>query len=101
MVSRRMVWFRTKLAVAGASLLFGLAAACAKPPASGDAAGATSTDAHAWKVFILDVSDAPGPILSTAGLPPGAKPATHPFLSASARSLSLLRADGFKVVPSS
>ena len=47
--------------------------------------------AHAWKVYdddtlILDVSDTPGPILSTASLPPGVAPAQHPFLSASARS---------------
>jgi hypothetical protein len=46
---------------------------------------------HSWKVFdgstlILDVSDVPGPILSTAAPPPGLVPVKHPFLSASARS---------------
>lgn len=33
---------------------------------------------------ILDVTDQPGPILSTAMLPPGVTPATHPFLSGTA-----------------
>jgi hypothetical protein len=44
-----------------------------------------------WKVFdgptlILEVSSVPGPIISTAAPPPGLKPVTHPFLSATARS---------------
>jgi hypothetical protein len=47
--------------------------------------------AHRWHVYdgatlILDVADQPGPILSTASLPPGVPPRQHPFLSASARS---------------
>lgn len=51
----------------------------------------TVLSAHSWKVYdddtlILDVSDTPGPILSTASLPPGVAPSQHPFLSASARS---------------
>lgn len=42
---------------------------------------------HHWNVYdgdtlILDVSDQPGPIISTAILPPGQAPATNPFLSA-------------------
>lgn len=46
---------------------------------------------HAWQVYdrddlILDVSDTPGPILSTAALPPGVVPKQHRFLSATARS---------------
>jgi hypothetical protein len=49
------------------------------------------TAEHRWDVYdgsqlILEVSDTPGPILSTAAPPPGLKPVTHPFLSASARS---------------
>ena len=77
---------------------------------------------HRWKVYdgsqlILEVSDVPGPIISTAAPPPGLKPVTHPFLSATARSapyehrlreilnaskdaldfLSRLRAVGFEV----
>ena len=50
--------------------------------------GAAEGDAgvHAWQLFdgetlVLDVSDAPGPILSTAMLPPGMAPVSHPFLS--------------------
>ena len=48
---------------------------------------------HAWKVYdrdelILDVSDKPGPIMSTAALPPGVSPKKHPFLSATAHSAS-------------
>lgn len=44
---------------------------------------------HHWRVYdgdtpILEVSDRPGPITSTAPLPPGAPPATSPFLSAAA-----------------
>lgn len=77
---------------------------------------------HRWTVYdrsqlILEVSDAPGPITSTAAPPPGLKPVMHPFLSAAARSaphehrlreilnasqdvedfLSRLRAAGFEV----
>jgi hypothetical protein len=42
---------------------------------------------HHWNVYdkdtlILDVSDQPGPIVSTAMLPPGEAPATNPYLSA-------------------
>lgn len=36
--------------------------------------------------LVLTVTDAPGPILSTAILPAGEKPAVHPFLSASAHA---------------
>lgn len=45
---------------------------------------------RAWSVFdgaelILTLTDEPGPIRSTARLPPGVRPVLHPFLSASAR----------------
>ena len=44
---------------------------------------------HQWRVYdgdlpILEVSDRPGPITSTAMPPPGAPPVTNPFLSAAA-----------------
>ena len=112
----------TRLLIA-ATLLLGGASSCTKRPATTDAAE-TAGSAHAWNVFdgdelILDVNDAPGPLLSTAALPPGVRPTTHPFLSATAHSarhesklherlvaakslpefLSLLRADGYRVVP--
>lgn len=79
--------------------------------------------AHHWKVYdgelpILDVTDRPGPIISTAPPPPDGKPVMHPFLSATALDaghedrlrqilvashdldefLRGLRAAGFKVV---
>ena len=65
------------------------------PPVRGYAVTAPS-DAHAerhWRVFdgdlaILELSDQPGPILSTAMPPPGAKPVTHEFLSATALDAS-------------
>lgn len=42
-----------------------------------------------WRVFdgdlpILELSDEPGPITSTALPPPGSQPVSHPFLSAAA-----------------
>jgi hypothetical protein len=69
--------------------------------------------------LILEVSDTPGAIVSTAALPPGVAPVQHPFLSASARSakhehklrellnaskslpefLSKLREAGYRVTP--
>lgn len=80
-----------------------------------------STEQH-WNVYdgstlVLEVSNVPGPIISTAAPPPGLKPVTHPFLSATARSaqhehrlreilvaskdladfLSRLRAAGFEI----
>lgn len=50
-----------------------------------------TTTEQRWKVYdgptlILEVSSVPGPIISTAAPPPGLKPVTHPFLSATARS---------------
>lgn len=96
-----------------------LLGACTK-----QASTAQVLSAHAWNVYdnetlILEVNDAPGPILSTASLPPGARPATHPFLSATAKSavhedalhrhlvaaktlrefLESLIASGYRVVP--
>jgi hypothetical protein len=49
----------------------------------------TPPAAHHWRVFdgdqpILELSDRPGPLISTAPLPPGQPPATHPFLSGTA-----------------
>lgn len=49
----------------------------------------SSPDPRSWRVYdgdleILDVTDQPGPLVSTAPLPPGAAPAMHPFLSATA-----------------
>ena len=49
------------------------------------------TAEHKWRVYdadevILEVSDAPGPLISTAAPPPGGRPTTHPFLSATAFS---------------
>ena len=46
---------------------------------------------HAWQVYdrddlILDLSDTPGPLMSTAALPPGVAPKQHPFLTATAHS---------------
>jgi hypothetical protein len=43
-----------------------------------------------WSVFdgntqILEISDHPGPIVSTAELPPGQSPVTSPFMSATSR----------------
>lgn len=77
-----------------------------------------------WRVFdgeqlIMEVSDAPGPLISVAAPPPGLRPIVHPFLSAASRSahhehrlkeildastsaadfLEKLRAAGFEVVP--
>jgi hypothetical protein len=72
--------------------LFVVVAACGPktPPPKG--AAAVSADARAvrhWRVFdgelaILELSDEPGPLISTAAPPPSGTPATHPFLSATA-----------------
>lgn len=49
---------------------------------------------HYWNVYdgaelILELSDVPGPLISTAAPPPGLRPmVVHPFLSATARSAS-------------
>ena len=45
---------------------------------------------HHWQVYdrdtlVLEVSSRPGPIISTALLPPGTPPATSTFMSATAR----------------
>jgi hypothetical protein len=49
------------------------------------------TTEHRWEVLdgdtvVLEVSDRPGILRSTAMLPPGMAPAQHSFLSATARS---------------
>ncbi len=99
-------------------------ASCAKPPTTTSDGAESAVSAHDWNVFdgdvlILEVHDTPGPIVSTASLPPGVPAARHAFLSASARSalhehglreqlnaakslpdfLSRLRGSGYKVVP--
>jgi hypothetical protein len=113
-----------KLSGRVAFVLVCLSAACAKQPATTNASSESTANAHAWKVLdgdslILEVKDTPGPILSTAALPPGVPARRHPFLSASARSarhenelhelleaattlpdfLSRLRGAGYKVIP--
>jgi hypothetical protein len=53
-----------------------------------DAAAQTSHRYNVLKAghLVLTVSDVPGPIVSTAALPPGVLPAKHPFLSATAHA---------------
>ena len=53
-----------------------------------DAAAQTSHSYNVLKAgrLVLTVSDVPGSIVSTAALPPGAAPAKHPFLSATAHA---------------
>ena len=51
--------------------------------------GTTADEPASYLVFrgdrpVLEVTDRPGPLVSTALLPAGASPARHPFLSASA-----------------
>jgi hypothetical protein len=73
--------------------LFVLLAACGARSHSQTGGSVKPTDAAVaerhWRVFdgdlaILELSDRPGPILSTAAPPPGGEPVTHPFLSATA-----------------
>ncbi len=64
------------------------APAAADVPSSRVTADAPRTVRH-WRVYdgelaILEMSDEPGVLMSTAMPPPGAKPVTHPFLSATA-----------------
>jgi len=59
-------------------------AACATHPTT------TMPTEHHWQVFdgsllILELSDRPGPIASTADLPPGTPPVTSSYMSATAR----------------
>ncbi len=47
--------------------------------------------ARRWRVFegeqlVMEVSDVPGPLISTAAPPPGLRPVMHPFLTAASRS---------------
>lgn len=68
----------------------GCGSSTAAPAASPDPVTSTPA-AHAWRVYdgevlILELSDTPGPLLSTALPPPGVAPPSHPFLSGSARS---------------
>lgn len=73
-------------------LLFALVFAGCGSSAPGPATESpAAAPAHAWRVYdgevlVLEVSDTPGPLLSTALPPPGVAPPSHPFLSGSARS---------------
>lgn len=53
------------------------------------AVDAFAADVRSFEVFkgetaVLSFRDEPGPLVSTAMLPPGARPTMHPFLSATA-----------------
>jgi hypothetical protein len=77
--------------LAGAlALLLGCAGGAPPHPAPAPTPEVRVT-AHRWRVFdgevaILDVSDRPGPITSTAPPPPNGHLVMHPFLSAAALS---------------
>jgi hypothetical protein len=115
---------RKLVAIFAVAALVGLISACTKQPATTSESSEPTANAHAWKVLdgdllILEVTDTPGPIVSTAALPPGVPVRRHPFLSASARSarhenelhkhleasttlpdfLGRLRGAGYKVIP--
>ncbi|NVB79252.1 MAG: hypothetical protein HOV81_12695 [Kofleriaceae bacterium] len=109
------------------AVVIAMLAGCAhdKPASvpSNHASTVTPHEPRSWRVYdgdveILEVSDQPGPLVSTAPLPPDATPAMHPFLSATALEAShedrlrgilershdvdefvrLLQAEGFRVV---
>lgn len=72
-----------------------LAAACGKQDAGAPEGGAPQgsetapMNTQSWNVYkngrkVLTVKNEPGPITSTAALPPGKAPRRHPFLSAQA-----------------
>ena len=102
----RLAWLRLGRRVLVLTALFG-AAACPGQGTTGQKSENSETTSQSdhgpkgttqmttteqrWKVYdgptlILEVSSVPGPIISTAAPPPGLKPVTHPFLSATARS---------------
>lgn len=91
-----------------------------------DVGGDALEPGSSWDVFkgdrkVLWMKSAPGPILSTALLPPGAKPKQHQFVTATALDpmeesalgallgnakdfpefVALLKANGYRVAPSS
>jgi hypothetical protein len=75
------------------AVVLALLAGCArdKPASAPSNRSATVTphEPRSWRVYdgdveILEVTDQPGPLVSTAPLPPDATPAMHPFLSATA-----------------
>lgn len=109
-----------------ALLAIALLAGCTHdaPAPSNHASTVTPQQPRTWRVYdgdleILDVTDRPGPLVSTAPLPPGAAQVMHPFLSATALDAAhedrlrgllershdvdefvrLLQAEGFRVVP--
>jgi hypothetical protein len=79
---------------AAVAIVVALLAGCAHdPPSPAPSAHVgthvTSRAPRVWRVYdgdleILDVTDRPGPLTSTAPLRPGAAPAMHPFLTATA-----------------
>jgi len=106
-------------------LLLGLALtlACSKPPPE-ERRKEVAVDPRAYDVskdgrLVLSVTDAPGPVVSTAAPPPDKAVVSHPFLSASAHDpleedalralllrakntgefLELLRGAGYQVSP--
>lgn len=54
------------------------------PPPAADARGVRHWRVYDGDLAILEMSDEPGTLTSTAMPPPGAKPVTHPFLTAAA-----------------
>lgn len=58
--------------------------ACRRPQEEPTVAEAKTYEVTKKGRLVLTVTDAPGPIVSTALRPPDGKVATHPFLSASA-----------------
>lgn len=116
--------FRDALLAVALALVAGCAHDAPASAPSNRSSAVTPHQPRSWRVYdgdleILDVTDRPGPLVSTAPLPPGATPAMHPFLSATALDAShedrlrgllershdvdefvhLLDAEGFRVVP--
>jgi hypothetical protein len=56
-----------------------------EPPVSPAPATVPTWSVYDGDTLILTIRGEPGPITSTAMLPPGVRPVTHPFLSAAAR----------------
>lgn len=80
---------RRELAPLLLGTLVALGGACGGATKPGEPVTSAPRAARHWRVYdgdlaILEVSDRPGPITSTAMMPPDATPTAHPFLSASA-----------------
>lgn len=67
-------------------LALSIAGACRKAPEPGvdSMAPKSNWDVYKGERKVLWIKNEPGPLMSTALLPPGAKPAAHPFLTATA-----------------